>query len=191
MDFFLPYPFAILMVNGARWPVTALTPLVLSESDDELIGHVSRANPFWQAAQTSGHMTALFRGPQAYVSASLYPSKQEHGREVPTWNYLCVEVAGAVSVETSPAMMRPYLEVLTTHMEADRQDPWAVSDAPADYIDSLQRGITGLRLRMEHVRMVRKLSQNKAERERAAVRSAFLNSLNPDEAALGAAMQPE
>lgn len=191
MDFIRAHPFAMLSANGEGWPSVALAPLVVAEDGETLIGHVSRANPFWRAAKLAGQAVAVFLGPQAYVSPSLYPSKAEHGREVPTWNYLAVEVAGEIEVEEEAHAMRPYLDALTDRMEEGREHPWAVGDAPADYTEALQRGIVGFRLKAERMRMVQKTSQNKAAREYAAVRAAFIHSADPDEAALGAAMRPE
>jgi len=95
LAFVAEHPFATLAVNGEQGPVTALVPLVIDDRGQYLLGHVARMNPFWKAAQHSGkEAVAVFRGADAYISPSSYASKKEHGRAVPTWNYLAVEIRG-------------------------------------------------------------------------------------------------
>ncbi|MGY6662184.1 MAG: FMN-binding negative transcriptional regulator [Glycocaulis sp.] len=160
------YPFATFVASGVDGLVTARTPVVL-ERDAEgrvtaLLGHVSRANPVWQAVGEGAEAVALFAGPHAYVSASAYPSKAEHGRAVPTWNYVAAEAHGRLTAFDGADALRALLEALTGRFEDGRAEPWAVSDAPQDYVDALLRGITGLRLAVSSVTAVKKLSQNKA-----------------------------
>lgn len=160
------YPFATLVASGTEGLVTARTPVVL-EWDAEgrvsaLVGHVSRANPVWQAIGKGAGAVALFAGPHAYVSASAYPSKAEHGRAVPTWNYVAAEAHGRLTAFDGADDLRALLEVLTSRFETGRAEPWSVSDAPPDYVDALLRGIVGLRFEVEAVSAVKKLSQNKA-----------------------------
>lgn len=161
--FVTAHPFAVLARNDVSGPVTALVPLVFAPSaPDRLIGHVARGNAFWGGAvDTEQKAVAVFQGPDAYVSASFYPSKAEHGRVVPTWNYLAVEVRGRLTFETDPNRLEPYIKALTEQMEAPREAPWAISDAPADYIERLSHAIVGFDLSVDDVTYVRKLSQNK------------------------------
>lgn len=164
------HPFAMMAVNGDRGPVSAHAPLkpVLNEVGMlvSLIGHVARANPFWAAAKNA-HALVMFAGPDGYVSPSHYPSKHEHGRVVPTWNYVRIEARGVVSVEEDPAKLNPYVEAPTAMMEAGRAEPWRLADAPDAYIEALQRAIVGVRIQIDDVVATYKLSQNKPIADRA------------------------
>ena len=187
------HPLAVLAVNGPAGPVIAHIPLA-PETDGEgritaLVGHVARANPFWQAAEAEGVCAAVFSGPDAYVSPAFYPSKAEHGRVVPTWNYLRVEVRGRLSLEPDPAAMRPFLDGPTDAMEAERPAPWAVTDAPEPYIAKLSAAVVGLRLAVQSVEGVWKLSQNKAATpDHAGVIAGLSTSPHPSDRAVAAAM---
>ena len=109
LAFIAAHPFATLAVNGADGPVTALVPLVIDSSGQDLLGHVARTNPFWQSAQMSERKAvAVFQGADAYVSSSNYPSKADHGRVVPTWNYMAVEIRGDITVEMKSEAMLPF-----------------------------------------------------------------------------------
>lgn len=168
LDLIRSFPFATLSVNGADGPVLALAPLVID--GERLVGHVARTNLFWQAAQASTvPAVAIFHGPDAYVSPGAYPSKADDACVVPTWNYRAVEVRGLITVETDPTRLRSHLEKLTHAMESHRPSPWAIDDAPEDYVASLSRGIVGFHLTMGALRGVSKLSQNKSARDREGV----------------------
>jgi len=173
LSFAASYPFATLAVNGEAGPVTALVPLVYDAKREHFIGHVAKANSFWKAAQKSGQAVAVFRGPDAYISPSFYPSKAEHGKTVPTWNYMAVEIRGE----------------LTDKMESHRDVPWAMSDAPEDYIAKLSAAIVGFSLRIDDITFVEKLSQNKTERDRAGVIHALENSKLSTDVAVASVMK--
>src|SRR5690606_6494337 len=111
-----------------------------------LTGHLARANPFWTGLAEEHEALAIFTGPDAYASPSMYPSKRAHGKVVPTWNYARIEARGHLTVETDPAAIRRYIEDLTTAFEHDRAEPWALDDAPAGYVEKLQHAIVGLRM---------------------------------------------
>ncbi len=169
-SFLEEYPFATIAVNGDDGPVTALVPLVMNDERDMLLGHVARANPFWSIAQRqSGKAVAVFRGPDAYVSPSNYPSKIIHGKVVPTWNYLAVEIRGIISVETDAAKMMPFINLLTEKMESHREVPWQVGDAPEAYIAKLSRAIVGFKIQIEDFTFVQKISQNKSRDDQKGV----------------------
>jgi len=181
LAFIEAHPFAILAVNGDTGPVTALVPLVMDETGEVLLGHVARINPFWKAAKADGKAVAVFKGADAYISPSSYPSKAEHGRAVPTWNYIAVEMRGTLVVETDADAMQPYLTALTDKMESHRDLPWQVSDAPDGYISKLSRAIVGFRLNVADITYVRKLSQNKSPDDKAGVLQSLENSKNNSE----------
>ena len=163
-------PFAMIAVNGEDGPVVAMLPMLLSADGKVLIGHVANQNsivPHLRAG--SKPATVIFQISEAYVSPSFYPSKAEHGRAVPTWNYEAVEVRGTVVLVEDTVTLLSNLEHLTEHMEAERAARWQVSDAPEDYIDRLARGICGLHLTINSITAIRKLSQNKSQNDLAGV----------------------
>ena len=127
-DFIKGHPFAMLAVNGQAGPVCAFVPLIREGA--KLIGHVSRANPFWPIADRVPAI-AVFKGHDHYISPSLYPSKKEHGRVVPTWNYLAVEVRGMASIIDDPKKMKDLLIPLTDKMEADQSMPCLLYTSPS------------------------------------------------------------
>jgi transcriptional regulator len=176
--------------------VIAHVPLVGVKDDQgqlvELIGHVARANLFHERIDESGTpVVAVFRGADAYVSPSLYPSKREHGKVVPTWNYLAAEARGTIFIDRDPANMTDYLVPLTNHMESHRPVPWAVSDAPADYLDKMARAIVGLKIRVTDLTGKRKISQGKSEADYQGVVTAFAGSEHSNEITLSVEMTKE
>ena len=186
------HPFATMAVNGEQGPITAMVPLVIADDSLTLLGHVARKNRFWEAAKRGGgKAVAVFRGVDAYVSPSNYPSKAEHERVVPTWNYMAVEIRGDIEIETRPGAMLPYITALTDKMESHRELPWQVSDAPDDYIAKLSRAIVGFKLTIEDITHVRKLSQNKSQDDKQGVLKSFENSSNPSEYVLVHEMKKE
>lgn len=168
------------------------TPLPLFLDPDDgpfgtLHGHLARANPqWWTPAQ--GDAMALFMGPDAYVSPSWYPSKQEHHRVVPTWNYVAVHAYGPVEFYEDPDRLLALVTTLTRRHEEPRATPWAVSDAPADFIQGQLKGIVGLRLPITRLEGKRKLSQNRNAADRAGVRDALAASDRPADRAVAAVM---
>jgi transcriptional regulator len=186
------HPFATFIVAPELVPLIAYAPFVRDpEHDRVLIGHVARANPVWQGIGEGCEAVASFRGPDAYVSPSLYPSKYEHGRVVPTWNYLAVEVRGRASIETDSSRLRPYVEAITAVMESRQKFPWHVSDAPGDYIAKLCGAIIGIRIAISDVSGVRKLSQNRDEADYSGVMNGMMHDAQPLSSLIADAMRRE
>jgi len=184
-------PLATIAANGPDGPIVAVVPLVWSEDGASLIGHVGRANAFWQGLQgDTPNVTAVFRSDDAYVSASAYPSKAEHGRVVPTWNYIAAEARGRLSFKTDLSEIRASVSALSDQMEAERAAPWGVDDAPEAYIDKFANAIVAFEIEVAELRGVRKLSQNKTASDRAGVVS-DLSSQSDREASLAAEMERE
>lgn len=182
-------PLATIAANGPDGPIVAVVPVVWSEDDTRLIGHVGRANAFWTALQgTTPNVSAVFKADDAYVSASAYPSKAEHGKVVPTWNYVAAEARGHLSFKTERDDIRASVSALSDQMEAERETPWAITDAPEAYIDGLSQAIVAFEIDVTALKGVRKLSQNKNETERAGV-IADLTSQSGNAAAIAEAMQ--
>ena len=137
-----------------------------------LRGHVARANPVWKAG--AGEALAIFLGPHAYVSPGWYPSKAETGKAVPTWNYLTVHARGAINWIQDADWLRAHVGALSQTHEAGRAQPWAITDAPASYVDGLLRAIVGFELTVAKLEGKWKLSQNRDDADRAGVRESLL-----------------
>lgn len=149
------------------------TPLPLLLVPDEgrygtLYGHLARANPQW-TLPPSGEALALFMGVDAYVSPSWYASKREHGKVVPTWNYVAVHAHGPAEFFDDADRLLDVVTRLTELHEGTRPAPWAVSDAPEAFVRSQLRGIVGLRMPITRLEGKCKMSQNRSAADRAGV----------------------
>jgi len=139
------------------------------QAPDRLVGHVARANRHWRDFDPAAESLAIFTAVDGYVSPSWYATKTETGKVVPTWNYQAVHVTGRLEIIEAPGPLLEIVTSLTEHYESTRAKPWAVSDAPADYIASHLKGIVGVILHITKLEAVAKLSQNKSEADRAGV----------------------
>ena len=157
----------LVTVGPDGYPLSTLLPVVWD--GDRLVMHLARANPQWRSIGEDAPALAVVTGPQAYVSPSWYPSKAEHGRTVPTWNYSAVHLTGRASVRTDPAWLREAVTLLTDQHEGSRADRWHVTDAPAAFVEKQLRAVVGVELRVERVEAKAKLSQNRIEADRAGV----------------------
>ena len=126
-----------------------------------LLGHLARNNDQWRHA-VLGEALVLVRGPGAYVSPSWYAAKAEHGRVVPTWNYLTAHVYGTLVVHDDPAWVEALVRRLTVKHEAGGPRPWSVDDAPAAFVAGQLRAIVGVELLISRVEAKAKLSQNRS-----------------------------
>jgi transcriptional regulator len=158
-------------------------PLYLDENEGEhgvLYGHLAKANPQWRTPAT-GEGLAIFMGPDAYITPSWYVTKQETGKVVPTWNYVAVHAYGPVEFFDDPGRLLEVVTRLTAIHEGERQSPWAVSDAPADFIQAQLRGIVGIRMPITRLEGKRKMSQNRPAGDRANVAAGLADSSRPAE----------
>lgn len=133
-----------------------------------LRAHVARANPVWRECPDGTPVLVVFRGAEAFVSPSWYPSKHETHRQVPTWNYEVVHVHGNLRVHDDERYVRGLVARLTRTHEATEPQPWKMSQAPADYIEQMLAQIVGIEIEVHRMVGKSKLSQNKAERDRLA-----------------------
>lgn len=167
------YGFGLLIVADEHGIEANHVPLHLTEAEG-CIGmlqcHLARGNPVWQRMEQGARVLVVFQGPDAYVSPSLYPSKAEDGRVVPTWNYLAVHVEGSARVVHDGEWLGRHLRALTNQHESGRADPWSVDDAPRDYTDKLIRGIVGVEITIDTLTGKLKASQNQPEVNRAGVK---------------------
>jgi transcriptional regulator len=153
-------------------------PLFLDATEGEqgvLYGHLARTNPQWQAAPI-GDAMALFMGPDAYVTPSWYATKQETGKVVPTWNYSAVHAYGPIEFFEDADRLLDIVTRLTTLHETPRAQPWAVSDAPEDFIKAQLRGIIGFRMPITRLEGKLKMSQNRNAKDRAGVAAGLASS---------------
>ncbi|WP_439406851.1 FMN-binding negative transcriptional regulator [Bradyrhizobium sp. DASA03076] len=173
---------ANLVTATDEGPVATPLPLFLDESEGELgvlYGHLAKANPQWRVPPV-GDALVIFMGPEAYVTPSWYATKQETGKVVPTWNYVAVHAYGQVEFFLEPERLLDVVTRLTNKHEGSRAKPWAVSDAPADFITAQLRGIIGVRIPVSRFEGKRKMSQNRPEADRVGVAAGLSASENHD-----------
>ena len=174
---------ASLVTATAEGPVATPLPLFLDETEGEhgtLYGHLAKANPQWRLPPI-GEALAIFTGPEAYVTPSWYATKQETGKVVPTWNYVAVHAYGPVEFFQEPERLLDVVTRLTNKHEGLRAKPWAVGDAPADFIAAQLRGIVGIRIPVVRLEGKRKMSQNRPESDRVGVAAGLAASENPQD----------
>jgi transcriptional regulator len=173
---------ATLVSHGENGLQASHLPLLLRPEEGRygtLYGHLARANPHWQVLAEGTEALVMFNGPDAYVSPSWYPAKAEHGKVVPTWNYIAVHAYGRAEVFDDAERLRSLLAGLTERHEGPRPQPWAVDDAPQDYIAGMLRAVVGFALPIERLEGKWKLGQNRSEADRRGVHDGLANSTEP------------
>ncbi len=177
----LEHPFGLLVTQDANGVTANSVPFFLdadpASGPGVLRAHVARINPVWREARTDVDSLVVFQGAQAYVSPVWYPSKAEHGKVVPTWNYIMVQARGAARFIENRDWLHAFVTRLTDAHEAgrvaraggDAAAPWAVSDAPADYVESMLRAIVGVEIVLSSLVGKWKVSQNRSAADRAGV----------------------
>ena len=154
-----------------------------------LTGHVARPNPHARATASHVDALAIFTGPQAYVSPSWYPSKREHGKVVPTWNYVVVHAHGPLRTIDDAAWVRAFVTRLTRIHERDQADPWRIGDAPAPFIERMLAGIVGVEMPVRRFEGKWKLSQNRTEADVAGTIEGLDARADPAATAVADAMR--
>jgi transcriptional regulator len=166
------HPLAALVTLGSGGLNANHIPMEISPEPapfGTLRGHVARGNPFWRELAPDVESLAIFQGPGAYITPSWYPTKQETGMVVPTWNYAVVHAYGAIRVIDDADWLRSLVGRLTDHNEAAFREPWEVSDAPDEYIGKLLRSIVGIEMVVTKLIGKWKVSQNRPAEDRAGV----------------------
>ena len=181
--------FGSLVTHGPEGLSVTHMPFVYDAGTRTLRGHVARANA-QPGRDGGGEALTTFVGPNAYVSPNHYPSKQQHGRVVPTWNYESVDAFGSIRWIEDAGWLHANLTALTDRFEAGQWKPWAVSDAPADYVERLVTAIVGVELSITRVEARRKLSQNREEPDRLGV-LAGLSAGDPGDKAVADLMREQ
>jgi transcriptional regulator len=134
-----------------------------------LRAHVARANPLWRETRAEVESLVVFQGEQAYISPNWYASKAEHGKVVPTWNYVMVQARGKLRAIDDAEWLRTLVTRLTERHETPRAKPWAVSDAPDDYIATMLRAIVGIEILLTSITGKWKVSQNRSAADREGI----------------------
>ena len=148
-----------------------------------LRGHIARANPLWREPR-DGDALAIFQGPSTYISPAWYPTKRETAKVVPTWNYAVVHAHGAVRFIDDRAWLRAFVTRLTDRHEAGRPEPWKVTDAPEDFIESMVGGIIGLEMPVTRLVGKWKVSQNRPPHDQRGAIDGLLREGGEDAAAM-------
>src|SRR5580693_3350941 len=185
----------LVTFDGSR-PVATLLPVIWDRPPDfgaagdygRLLGHVALANSQWETAQPHSLALAIVHGPQAYVSPSWYESKARHGRVVPTWNYRAVHLTGSVTFHRDTEWLRDLVTRLTRRHEAANPRPWAVTDAPPEYINGQLKAIVGVEVTITDVEAKDKLSQNRSALDQAGVITGLRDVPGPGPAAIAEQM---
>ena len=161
--------------------VATMLPFVYDPSMRTLRGHLARNNDQWRRPAI-GEALVIVRGPDAYISPAWYPSKAEHGRVVPTWNYVTAHVYGRLAVHDDPAWVEQNVRDLTGRHEAGRPQSWSVDDAPPGFIEGQLRAIVGVELLITRIEAKFKLSQNRSAADVDGVISGLITNGHEDAA---------
>ena len=192
---------ATLVTHGRDGFRASILPM-LFDSDDgpngTLRGHLARGNPQWREIEAStaaggkspAEALAIFDGPDAYISPAWYEEKRLTGKVVPTWNYVTIQAHGTITTIHDPDWLIPHVGRLVARHEAGRAHPWALTDAPADYVATQARAIVGLELRIARLEAKAKLSQNRSTADIAGAIEG-LRTGTPQERAVAEAMRRE
>ena len=173
------HPLGLLVTQTHAGGIEANSvPFVLDATDGggpgTLRAHVARANALWSSTRDDADALVVFQGPQGYVSPAWYPSKAEHGKAVPTWNYLMVQARGRLRAIDDKAWLRAFVTRLTDTHEQGRPAPWAVDDAPTDYVETMLGAIVGIEIPLSSLVGKWKVSQNRSAADRAGVVAGLL-----------------
>ena len=157
-----------LVTSTPKGPIATMLPLAVDVPGNRVLAHMARQNLQWQTPWL-GDALIIVQGPNSYVSPSWYPSKADHGRVVPTWNYVAIHITGPMRVHEDAAWVSEAVRYLTDQHERHRERPWSIDDAPPAYLAGQLRAIVGIEVEMAGVEASMKLSQNKSAADHAGV----------------------
>jgi transcriptional regulator len=168
------HPLGLLICNGSEGPVANPLPFLIDADvgpNGRLRAHLARANPQWRllADTPDTPVLVVFQGADSYITPSWYETKRETGKVVPTWNYATVQVRGTARVIDDKNWLAGQIAELTKTHEADRAEPWQVTDAPDAYIAAQIKGIIGLEIDITGIDGKWKVSQNRPVGDRIGV----------------------
>jgi transcriptional regulator len=165
------HSLATLVTCGSNGLLANLIPFTLTGNEKlgVLRAHIAKANSQVAALREGGEALVIFQGPEAYITPSWYPSKKEHGRVTPTWNYAVVQARGKARVIDDPDWILSQVGQLTDKQEMHRPHPWKVSDAPKEFIAGQLKAIAGVEISIDRLEGKWKVSQNRSEADRRGV----------------------
>ena len=176
-------PFATLVSAGSTGLYATHLPTVLK--DNPPFGlvecHLARANPHWKDLATCSEALMIFQGPDGYITPNWYPSKAEHGKVVPTWNYAVVHAYGRPEVMEDRTWLRRHVTELTAQQESGEPTPWTPSDSPETFIEAMLRAIVGFRFAITRIEGKWKMSQNRETKDREGVIRGLRNRAEGDD----------
>ncbi|EPZ49398.1 FMN-binding domain protein [Bacteriovorax sp. BAL6_X] len=166
------YPLGLIVTDDFE---ANLVPMTISvESGDLYLNcHVAKINTQLKSIERKNNLLIVFRGPEGYVTPNVYETKKKHGKAVPTWNYSMVQAQGTASIINEREWILDQINELTNKMESKESNPWKVTDAPSEYIESMLKAVVGIRLKVEKLEGVFKLSQNQPVENRLGIRKYF------------------
>ena len=177
---------ATLVTSTDEGLIGTQIPVLLNAEEGQngtLYAHIARANAQWKLVPRYEAM-AIFNGPQAYITPSWYATKLETHKVVPTWNYVAIHAYGPVEFFDDADRLLDVVARLTDLHEESRSRPWAVSDAPVEFIQSQLKGIIGVRMPIARIDGKRKMSQNRNAADRAGVAAGMSSSGRPEDQAV-------
>ncbi|MEP5759697.1 MAG: FMN-binding negative transcriptional regulator [Litoreibacter sp.] len=187
-ELMVAHPFATIVSSATGILSADHVPLVLHDGEGQhgvLRGHIAITNPLFRETDGPIDVLTLFQGPQTYVTPSWYASKKEHGKVVPTWNYVVVHARGALEFTQDTSWLLRHLNDLTAQHESHRPEPWTVSDAPDDFIARQLRGLVGFEIAIADIQGTWKVSQNKDLSDWKGVRDGLENSDDANAKSIG------
>lgn len=157
------YPLGLIISSDKGVPIASPLPFFFINDVDQptLRSHMAKANPHWQQLALVDECLVVFQGENNYVTPSWYPSKDEHHRVVPTWNYEMVQMRGKPVLHESSEWLYGQVSHATNMLERHRTQPWQVTDAPEEFVDAQMQGIVGLEIFVTDIQGKWKMSQNK------------------------------
>lgn len=176
------HPLGLLISAGPEGPVANALPFHLEPGLSEkgtLQVHLAKANPQWRDIANGAPVLVVFQGPDSYVTPSWYATKRETGKVVPTWNYAMVQVRGVARIVDDADWLRTQIAALTGEHESPRSAPWAVDDAPEDFIRSQVKGIIGIEIDIATIEGKWKVSQNRSANDIAGVVDGMTDTSDP------------
>ena len=166
------HPLGLLVSHGPQGLLANALPFLVDAEASKLgtlKAHMARANGQWRDLKDASDVLVVFQGADHYISPSWYATKRETGKVVPTWNYVMVQARGRPRVIEDDSWLAAQIEALTRSQEGRRAKPWAVGDAPADFIALQRKAIIGLEIEIADLRGKWKASQNRNAADRAGV----------------------
>ncbi|MFD2177698.1 FMN-binding negative transcriptional regulator [Veronia pacifica] len=167
-------------------------PFYLKKGENDQVilqSHIAKANPLWKSCADGQEILIIFHGPDAYISPNFYPSKQETGKAVPTWNYSVVHVRGRIHFKHKTNWILQLLNDISDFHELDQNIPWSVSDAPIDFTEKLINAVVGIEITIESIVGNFKLSQNKSASDYSGVVNGLASSENRSDISVAKQMQ--